>query len=107
MLYELPSLRTQKKKKNKKFAYEHRHWTADDWAQVVFSDEAGFQLAIANVRTFIRRTSEEVFQADTIQRVGGGFKDIIVWGAVSVEGVGPLVKMEGKVNSIKYLDAFR
>ncbi|GFY11139.1 HTH_Tnp_Tc3_2 domain-containing protein [Trichonephila clavipes] len=54
---------------------QHRHWTADDWKQVVWSDESHFQLNRADGRVRVWRKPHESMdptcQQETVQAGGG------------------------------------
>jgi len=88
------------------FAEEHADWDAEDWKNVVFSDECVFKLVNSNGRTFIRRTEEEIWEEDCIQYHQKHSQSIMVWGAISSDGVGPLVLMD-RYDVEGYLNAFR
>ena len=71
---------------------------------VIWSDKSKFNLFGSDGRVYIRRRIGEDFHPDCIQQTvkfGGG--NVMMWGCVSCEGVGPLVRVEGKLNGDGYL----
>ena len=50
-----PRLTARHKKKRLDFAKAHQNWTAEQWAQVVFSDESWFLLHRSDGRILVRR----------------------------------------------------
>ena len=88
------------------FAEDHLDWDEEDWKTVVFSDECVFKLVNSNGRTLIRRTEEEVWDEDCIQYHQKQCRSIMVWGAISTDGVGPLVLMD-TYDAEGYLKTFR
>jgi len=89
------------------FARQHRQWELDDWKTIIFTDESTFKLVQANGRVFIRRKEDEALQEDTVQYSSAWAKSVMVWGAISHAGVGPLVKVEGTIDGEEYLNLFR
>ena len=63
------------------------------WKKVIFTDESSFQLMNANGRTLIRRFSNENFEESNFQLTSQG-ETLIIWGAISSEGVGPLARID-------------
>lgn len=91
-----PLLRKQNIVKRLAFAKEHVHWSNDQWAKVLFSDESKFEIFGNKRRLFIRRFEGERFKKYCLQptvKHGGG--SVMVWGAISAKGSVPLKKIEG------------
>lgn len=86
-----------------RFAYFHQNWTIEQWKNVLWTDESKFQLFNTNRRVFVRRFAGERFSkpclVPTVKHGGGS---VMVWGAISGKGVGPLVKEEGIVRKEDY-----
>ena len=89
------------------FAREYKDWTFEDWSNVIFTDECSFRLVNSNGRVFIRRTEEEIWHEDNFQPHLSQSRSVMVWGAISINGCGPLVPFDENINSDEYLDAFR
>lgn len=89
------------------FALKHQSWNVARWRSIVFTDECPFRLANPNGRVFIRRQAEEELEPDTIQHLPSSKTIVMVWGAISCEGVGPLVQAKEKIKAKVYLNMFR
>lgn len=94
-------------KKNKvarlKFAEKYCNWTVENWKAVLFSDESKFNLFGSDGRQYVRRPvgtrNDCRYQTPTVKHGGG---NIMVWGAFSAQGLGPLIKIEGIMNGVMY-----
>ena len=91
-----PLLRPNNIKKRLALTRKHVHWTLEDWKKVLFTDESKFELFGSNRRIYVRRRKHERYLAaclvPTVKHGGGS---IMVWGAISLQGVGPLKKITG------------
>ena len=100
-----PFINPNNRKRRLKFAKEHRHWTAEDWAKVQFSDESKFNRVGSDGRKYVRRRKGEEFNYKCTYgtvKFGGG--SVMVWGSFSQNGMGPLVKVEGNLNAENYTE---
>lgn len=102
-----PLLNSTHVEKRFTFALEYEDWTSEDWQRVVFTDECAFRLVCTNGRTVIRRRESEEWEEGTFQFTSSQGKCVIVWGAISSLGAGPLVRFEGNVTAQDYIAAFR
>ena len=89
------------------YARRHRYWKEDRWRTFVFTDENCFRLVHHNGRVFVRRLPEEELNPNVIQHSVASKSMVMVWGAVSREGIGPLVRVKGNMDGNGYLDLFR
>ena len=83
-------------KKRLRFARDHVQWTEDDWSKVLFTDESKFELFGTNRRMFVRRRKNELYINACLSptvKYGGG--SIMVWGAISLNGMGKLNRIHG------------
>ncbi|GFV64729.1 transposable element Tcb1 transposase [Trichonephila clavipes] len=83
----------------------HRQWTPQQWQQVICSDESTFTLFQTTGRVYVWRTPKEAFAPECIVSTvkhGGG--SLMVWGAISWCGLGPLVTLHGKVKAAHYVN---
>jgi len=99
-------------KKNKRlrlsFAYEHVVWTDKKWKTVHFSDESKFMLMGSDGKNYVRRNIGEQLSEKCLKKsmkFGGG--SIMVWGMISGNGVGPLIRLHGKVNAYVYKELLK
>ncbi|GFX64531.1 transposable element Tc1 transposase [Trichonephila clavipes] len=85
------------------WAHEYRAWQAD-WHQVVFSDESRFNLLDHDGRIRVKRyTGERCFPECVIERRSGLTPGVMVWGAISYHGRSILLRVEGNLNSNRYV----
>ncbi|GFU38713.1 transposable element Tc1 transposase [Trichonephila clavipes] len=85
------------------WAHEHRAWQAY-WYQVVFSDESRFNLWDHDGRIRVRRyAGERCLSECVIERHSGLTPEVIVWGAISYPGRSNLLRIEGNLNSNRYV----
>lgn len=89
------------------FAQAHHSWGENAWHRVIFSDESSFQCVRPEGRIFVRRLPEEALELDTTQYSVAKSDSILVWGAISIDGVGPLVRVRGTIKAPDYLKLFR
>jgi transposase len=79
------------------------NWTVEQWRQVIFSDESSFCLIPNTTRVYVRRRRHEAFLPDCLSPA---YKTrsptLMVWGAVSGNGVGPLVRCPTRMNQHSY-----
>ena len=87
-------------KKRMKFASDHKFWSKEDWMKVCFSDESRFELCSSGKVKLRMRVGEKLKLALPKEMMGGG--SVMVWGLITPTGVGPLVKVEGTMDSEKY-----
>ena len=98
-----PLLRRGNKQKRLKFAKRHKTWNSAQWRRVLWSDESQFQLFGSNRRHYVRRRVGEKYIDACLQptvKHGGG--SVMVWGCISANGVGDLIKIDGIMKAPKY-----
>ena len=96
-------------KKNKTerltWAKEHVGWSQGQWSKIVWSDESKFNLFGSDGIQWVRRPTgtrhDPRYQTPTVKHGGGS---VMVWGCFSACGVGPLVRITGKMDSNMYAD---
>ena len=85
-----------------------KDWTISDFYKVIWSDdESKFNLFGSNGRVHVRRWVGENFLpecGDRTVKFGGG--NVIMWGCITCDGVGPLIKVKGRINSDDYIKLF-
>ena len=72
------------------FCKMYRDWTAEDWGQVIFSDESPFRLFGASGRKLVRRRQGERYHQSCVMPTVKHPETIQVWGCFSAKGVGSL-----------------
>lgn len=94
--------------KRRIFAQEHLRWTVeDDWSRIVYSDECKFPLIVSNGRLRVRRRADEMLEEDMIQHHDDFSDEILVWGTMSYDGLGKVVRVEGTIKGKDYLRVIR
>jgi transposase len=98
-------LLTEKQRKNRlKWCLERRAWTVAKWKTVIWSDESRFKIFRNDGPNRVWRIDGTRYNVEnmvpSVKHGGGG---IMVWGCFSGKGLGPLVKVEGKMNRLDYI----
>ena len=101
-----PPLTAQNIQDRLEFAQNLDFWSEEDWYNIIFTDECAFRLTNSNGRVFIRRTEEELWEEDIYQPHIAMTSSVMVWGAISIDGGGPLVRLEGNITAQDYLNTF-
>ena len=87
-----------------KWAKAHQSWSMVDWKKVIFSDESKFNLFGSDGLQYCwRKRGEALDPRYTKKQVKHGGGKVMVWGCISVQGVGQLFKIDGKMDSNKYI----
>ena len=71
--------------------------------RLIFRDESKFLLIGSDGKMYVRRKVGEELSPKCLKasvKFGGG--SVMVWGMISEDGVGPLVRLQGKVNAGVY-----
>ena len=79
---------------------QHRRWTNQQWATVLFTDESRFLLDMLDRRCSVwRRRGERYVEHD---RYGGG--SLMVWGGISVRFRTELLVLNGTLTGQRYIN---
>lgn len=98
-----PLLRAQHKKARLEYAREHIDESKTFWHKILWSDETKIELYGHNHQRYVWRQVNQAFQEkNTIATVKHGGGSLMLWGCVSANGTGNLVKIEGKLNAVGY-----
>lgn len=88
-----------------KWARERRSWTMNEWKKIIWSDESRFTLFQNDGKVRVWRLQKEKYNVSclvpTVKHGGGG---VMMWGCFSWYGLGPLVRIDGRVNSERYVE---
>lgn len=101
-LTKKPLILSSNKEDRWKWAETHLNWTTRQWEQVVWSDESRMTLWLDNSGGVVWLPPEHSPNdriAPQVPHGGGGFN---IWGCFHAGGVGPLVKVEEKMNGRWY-----
>jgi hypothetical protein len=103
-----PFLSKSQIKKRRDWCKEKQSWSAQQWSQVVFSDESHFELVNRKNRVYVRRLStEKECQFNFQPRKQGGGGSVSLWGCFAAAGTGPLVFYTGRLNSSAYINVIK
>ena len=91
--------------KRLKWCRDHTDWSADQWKQVIFSDESSF-LSFPNCSASLcveqhREACNPDCFLPTVKHGGGS---VMVWAAISCNFLGPIVSLHGRISSKDYLN---
>lgn len=86
------------------FAYQHQHWNATDWSNVVFTDEKIFSVDESG-EVWLHRPRGKRYESRYVhpRRKSGRFS-VAIWGWMTASGPGEIVRIEGNLNSSQYVD---
>jgi transposase len=98
-----PYRKPAQQRKRLSFARQHQHWLKE-WNNIIWSDEAHFEVLNRKNRTFVRRLKHECNEPfNFVPRVQGGGGSVSVWGCIAGGARGPLVMYSGNVNGAAYI----
>jgi hypothetical protein len=95
------------KEKRKKFAENFKDYSYSDWKKVIWSDECKFALQNTNKKEFYWKYKRDPLNDDHMKKTtkfGGG--SILAWGCITSEGVGEFMRVNGNMDSSKYIEVF-
>lgn len=90
------------------FARTHKNKDLSFWKKILWSDETKVNRMGPDGRVFVHRPKHQALNPRYTQKTikhGGG--SIMVWGSFSWYGVGPIVKINGKMDPYQYLDILK
>jgi hypothetical protein len=99
-----PLLQPKTMRARLRFAKKYRYWTSDDWARVIFSDETKINRMGSDGRLWCYRKRGERPTKRTCQATvkhGGG--NTMVWGCMTMQGVGNMCNIDGTMYSEDYV----
>lgn len=103
-----PLLSKKNIKKRLHFAKNHKRDDLTFWKKILWSDETKVNRIGPDGRTIVHRPKNQALNIKYTQKTvkhGGG--SLMVWGAFSWYGIGPIVKIEGKMDRFQYLDILK
>ncbi len=85
------------------WAKAHLKWTVSKWKSVLWSDESKFDILVGNHGCRVLRAKEEGDFPACYQRSVQKPASLMVWGCISVYGMGSLHVLEGTMNAERYI----
>uniref|UniRef100_A0A6I8QUR5 HTH cro/C1-type domain-containing protein n=2 Tax=Xenopus tropicalis TaxID=8364 RepID=A0A6I8QUR5_XENTR len=97
-----PLLNQKQRQKRLTWATEKQHWTVAQWSKLIFSDESKFCMSFGNQGARVWRKTGEREMPKCLKSSVKYPQSVMVWGAMSAAGVGPLCFIKGRVNAASY-----
>ncbi len=97
-----PLLNNRQRQKRLAWAKDKKDWTAAEWSKVMFSDESKFCISFGNQGPRVWRKRGEAQNPRCLRSSVKFPQSVMVWGAKSSAGVGPLCFLGSKVNTAVY-----
>lgn len=97
-----PALNARQRRSRLAWALAHRHWKVCHWGRVIFSDEKIFKSRNDMPRGKVTRKRGDRLKKDCILRTMKGGPQVHAWGCIGWRGVGPIRKVNGRLNAAKY-----
>ncbi len=97
-----PLLNNRQHQKRLAWAKDKQDWTAAEWSKVMFSDEIQFCISFGNQGPRVWRKRGEAQNPRCLRSSVKFPQSVMVWGAMSSAGVGPLCFLRSKVNTAVY-----
>ena len=98
-----PFLSNAHKRARLEFALEHQHWTLDDWARVIWSDETKINRLGSDGRLWVWKRPGSALTEQHVNgtvKFGGG--SLMLWGCMTTQGVGYMCKIDGRMDAELY-----
>jgi transposase len=84
-----PGLNEDQRWTRLQWAWKHRNWTLQDWAQVVWSDETSVVLGHVRGKRRIWRRSHYAYKKQYIRQRWKGRMEFMFWGSFTYDHIGP------------------
>ncbi len=84
------------------WAKEKKNWTVAQWSKVLFSDESMFYISFGNEGPRVWRKGGEAHGPSCLKSSVKFAKSVMIWGAMSSAGVGPLCFLNTNVTAPVY-----
>ncbi len=86
------------------WAKEKKNWTVAQWSKVFFSDESKFCISFGNQGPRVWRKAGKVHSPSFLKFSVKFPQSVMIWGAMSSAGVGPLCSLKTNVTATVYQD---
>ncbi len=97
-----PLLNNRQRQKHLARAKDKKDWTAAEWFKVMFSDESKFCISFGNQGPRVWMKRGEAQNPSCLRSSVKFPHSVMVWGAMSSAGVGPLCFLRSKINTAVY-----
>ncbi len=86
------------------WAKEKKNWTVAQWSKVIFSDESKFCISFGNQGPRVWRKGGEAHSPSYLKSSVKFPQSVMIWGAMSSAGIGPLYFLKTNVTAPVYQD---
>ncbi len=91
-----PLLNHRQRQRRLTWAKEKKNWTVAQWSKVLFSDESKFCISFGNQGPRVWRKGGEAHSPNSMKSCVKFPQSVMIWGAMSSAGVGPLCFLKTK-----------
>ncbi|KAG9126072.1 hypothetical protein FRC07_005021 [Ceratobasidium sp. 392] len=99
-----PFLSFKARSRRRKWGRVFVTWTKEDWAYVAFSDESKFVVfGSGGPKVYWKKRGARMRPTNIQQLIKFGGGNVMVWGCITRLGVGKLFRIEGTLNTSKYI----
>ena len=99
-----PRLSEDQKRKRLQWAKEHERWIRGQWNNVMFSDEATFEVDSADHKTrCFRRKGERFLPQMVLEKTNRGYGSVNVWAGIIGHQKTPLIRLQGRITAETYI----
>ncbi len=97
-----PLLNHRQRQRHLTWAKEKKNWTVAQWSKVLFSDESKFCISFGNQGPGVWRKGGEAHSPSCMKSSVKFPQSVMIWGAMSSAGVGPLCFLKTNVTAPVY-----
>ncbi len=97
-----PLLNHRQRQRRLTWAKEKKNWTVAQWSKVLFSDESKFSISFGNQGPRVWRKGGEAHSPSCMKSSVKFPQSVMIWGAMSSAGVGPLCFLKTNVTAPIY-----
>ncbi len=97
-----PLLNHRQRQRRLTWAKEKKNWTVAQWSKVLFSDESKFCISFGNQGPRVWRKGGEAHSPSCMKSSVKFPQSVMIWGAMSSAGVGPLCFLKTNVTAPVY-----
>jgi len=98
-----PFISEQNKKKRFGWCRMRKNWI-NEWENIIWSDESRYELFNNDSRNWVWRKKDERYKIECLKPTVKNSIGIMVWGCFCNNKLGPLVLIEGTLNSDRYIE---
>lgn len=101
-----PFISEKNRKKRYGWCRMRKNWTTK-WDYIIWSDESRFELFNNDSRNWVWRKTNERYKTDCLKPTVKNSIGVMVWGCFCNNKLGPLVLVEGTLNSDRYIELLK